>query len=91
MLYFDQRYKYEYWKLKIMMLCMLNIYYLALFNYSQIKGDIFTVGIVFGLAEFLGILIGEPAANHFPDWIAMTFSTAGMMICCLILKIPHLG
>jgi hypothetical protein len=47
--------------------------------------------MLFGLAEFLGILFGEPAAKQFPDWVAMILSTVAMMICCVILKMPGIG
>lgn len=85
-LYFDKRYCYDYWVIKIMFVSIFNVYYLALFNYSQIKGDMFTVGILFGCAEFMGILIGEPVMHQFPDWLAMIFSVVVVIICSVGLK-----
>jgi hypothetical protein len=87
-LYFDKRYLYDHWKTKIMFISIFNIYYLALFNYSTIKGEVFTIGILFGCAEFLGILVGEPAIHHFPDQKAMIVSTFIVMVCSVILKVP---
>ena len=89
-LYFDKRYSYDHWKIKIMFVSMFNVYFLALFNYATIKGDIFTVGILFGTAEFLGILFGEPAMHHFPDWLAMIFSMAVVMVCSVLLKMEDI-
>jgi hypothetical protein len=48
-----------------MFVSMWNLYYLGLFNYSCIQGDTFSVGILYGVAEILGILIGEPAMHLF--------------------------
>lgn len=87
-LYFDNRYRYDHWKTKIMFVCVFNLYYLALLNFATVKGDMFTVGILFGLAEFMGILFGEPAMHHFPDWLAMIFSTVVVMVCSVVLKMP---
>jgi hypothetical protein len=65
---------------------MVNIYYLALFNYASIKGDLFTIGILFGFAEFVGNLLGEPAMTYFPDWLGLILSTIVVMICSVLLK-----
>ena len=69
-----------------MFVSIFNVYYLALFNYATIKGDMLTVGILFGTAEFMGILFGEPAMHQFPDWLAMMFSVAVVMVCSVVLK-----
>lgn len=73
-----------------MFICIFNVYYLALFNYSTIQGDLFTIGILFGCAEFMGILFGEPAMHYFPDWLAMIFSVFVVMVCSTILKMPEM-
>ena len=89
-LYFDKRYSYNHWNTKIMFISVFNIYFLALFNYSSVKGDIFTIGILFGCAEFLGILFGEPVIHYLPDQKAMIGSTFLVMVCSVILKLPGL-
>jgi hypothetical protein len=63
-----------------------NIYFLALFNYSSIKGDLFTIGILFGFAEFVGNLLGEPVMAYLPDWIGLILSTFVVMVCSVLLK-----
>lgn len=73
-----------------MFISVYNVYYLALFNFSTIEGDMFTVGILFGTAEFLGILFGEPVMHKFPDWIAMIFSLVMVMISTCLMRIPEL-
>ena len=87
-LYFDTRYCYDHWKVKMIFICMYNIYFLAIFNYASIEGDIFTLGMLFGSAEFLGLILGEPILKRFPDWLAMMFSLLVVMVCSVILKMP---
>ena len=67
---------------------MFNIYFLALFNYATLHGDILMIGILFGAAELLGTLFGEPVIRKFPDWIAMIVCLIFVMGTCLILKMP---
>ena len=66
------------------------IFFLAMFNYATLKGDAFTIGILFGAAELLGTLFGEPIIQKFPDWIAMIICVLLVMISSLILRIPEL-
>ena len=85
-LYLDKRYSYDHWKVKILFTCMYNIYFLAIFNYKSIEGDIFTLAMLFGAAEFMGLIFGEPLLKIFPDWLAMMFSLSIVMVCSVVLK-----
>jgi hypothetical protein len=67
-----------------------NIYFLAIFNSSQVQGNIFTIGILFGLSEALGIMFGERVIQLMPDWVGYIFSTSVIVICSIIVKIPGL-
>jgi len=89
-LYFDKRYRGMHLTFKVMFMAMMNLYFLAMFNYSSLKGDVFTIGILFGLSEVLGVLVGEPLIAHFPDHIAMTCCLVMVMICSFLLKLPDL-
>lgn len=74
-----------------MFVSMFNIYFLAIFNYATLHGDLFTIGILFGAAELLGTLVGEPVIKKFPDWIAMIVSVIFVMVSCLVLRMPGVG
>jgi hypothetical protein len=56
-------------KLHIMMFTTLYNYFFALFNIGNLKGNIFTIGILAGLSESLGCIFGEPIVHLLPDWI----------------------
>lgn len=71
-----------------MYICILNIYYLALYNYTSINGNNFTIGIIFGLSDMLGTLLGEAIMSYIPDWIGMLFSIVIVMIASVLLKMP---
>ena len=51
----------------------------------------FTIVILFGAAELLGTLVGEPVIKKFPDWIAMIVSVTFVMVSCLVLRMPGVG
>jgi hypothetical protein len=90
-LYCDKRYASTHLKTKVVYICVLNIYYMALFNYATIQGDIFTIGILFGFAEFIGIVIGEPAMKYAPDWLGLIVDTILIGACSVILKEPGIS
>ena len=90
-LFFDTRYSSNFFKCQIMYIAMMNIYYLALFNFSSIQGDLFVTGILFGLSEFLGILLSEPLMRKFPDWLALIGSVIMIIISSVLVKTPGVG
>jgi hypothetical protein len=63
------------------------MYYLGLFNSSELQGNIFTIGILFGISEVLGILIGEPIVHHFPPHLASYFSLTMVLVTSNMVKL----
>ena len=58
-------------KLFAMFTAVQNIYILAMFNQSMIKGSTFTIGGLFGSCEVFGMLFGGRLIEYFPDHIAI--------------------
>ena len=73
-----------------MYICILNIYYLALYNYTSVNGNQFTIGIIFGLSDFCGCLFGEVILSFVPDWIGMIWSIILVMIASILLKMSEI-
>lgn len=86
MLFLDKRHSPTFVMLAIMFTCSLNLYYLGLFSSAELKGDAFTIGICFGLAETFGILLGERMLEHLPEHISMYISLACILIPCNIIS-----
>jgi hypothetical protein len=38
---------------------MFNVFFLAMYNASEVRGDVLTIGILFGCSEALGMVFGE--------------------------------
>jgi hypothetical protein len=74
-----------------MYICILNIYYLALYNYTSIDGNNFTIGIIFGVSDMCGTLLGEVVMTLVPDWIGMLLSIIIVMVASVLLKIPGMN
>ena len=89
-LYCSKNYSSIHWQLKIMYICILNIYYLALYNYTSVNGNQFTIGIIFGLSDFCGCLFGEVILSFVPDWIGMIWSIILVMIASILLKMSEI-
>uniref|UniRef100_A0A7S3CPP2 Uncharacterized protein n=1 Tax=Strombidium rassoulzadegani TaxID=1082188 RepID=A0A7S3CPP2_9SPIT len=70
---------------------MLNIYFLGLLNSSQIQGNIFTIGILFGLSECFGVIVGEPIIEHFDDYSSIFFALTVVVISSSLVKVEALG
>lgn len=58
-----------------------------MYNIESIEGNIFTVGILFGLSEVIGIILGEPLMEFFPDWVGLIASSAVVMILSNLVKV----
>lgn len=41
------------------------LWFIALYNSAMLKGNILYIGILFGVAEVIGIVFGERLVNHF--------------------------
>jgi hypothetical protein len=87
-LYCSKNYSTIHWQIKIMYICILNIYYLALYNYTSINGNNFTIGMIFGISDMLGTLLGEYFLRLVPDWIGMLLSIIIVMVASVLLKMP---
>ena len=59
LLYHDSRNRNIHNKLKFMFCCVYPIYLLALYNSSAVQGNLFILGILFGMVEVLGTVLGE--------------------------------
>jgi hypothetical protein len=75
------------WRVKIMYSCMICIYFLTMYNYATFEGDLFNIGMLFGVAEVFGILVGEKAVQGFPDWITLIVSVLLAVIFNMLCKI----
>ena len=67
------------------------IYFLALYNSAELKGNVLTLGIMFGLSECLGIIGGERCLQLFPDHICFYFSMAIAMVASVLIKLPGIS
>ena len=86
-LYFNPKYSRTHIILCLMGICFFNVYYLTLFSYKNLKGDEFTIGILFGLAEFIGVLFGEKVMRLVPEIVGYKYSLTIAMICDLSIKV----
>ena len=77
--------KTEYMLLMLFCVC-LNIYFLALFNSSQLKGEPLKILSLFGLAEVLGILIGERLVHYVSDTLGLVSSLTIVMVLNIVMK-----
>jgi len=61
-LYFSKRLASTTWKCKVVFITMGFNYFFVMFNIGSLPGNMFEVGILFGLAEFLGVFFGAKFA-----------------------------
>jgi len=81
----DKRYYPMHLKLKaITLACMFNYFFIVL-NIGNIKGNMFRVGIMFGLSEMFGVFLGEPLVKRLPDITAFKFSMSIVMITNILI------
>jgi len=59
MLFCDVKHCRVTYRLILLFLCTSNVYYVAIYNASQLKGDPIKNMIMFGFAEVLGISFGD--------------------------------
>ena len=78
-------------KLHVLIVTVLYVYYIVLFNIGNLKGHIFTTGILFGLSEVLGILIGEPIVKMLPDWLGFQISMSLAFLTWCLLQMGELN
>lgn len=55
-----------------------SIYYLGLYNSSQLKGDLVYITMTFGLAEITGVMTSAKAVHWFSVKKSMT-------VCCIMI------
>ena len=53
---------------------MCTMYYLALYNSAELRGNVLTLGLMFGISECLGVILGERFLKFFPDYICSYIS-----------------
>ena len=74
-----------HFKLKaITLACMFNYFFVVL-NIGSIKGNMFRVGIMYGLSEMFGVYLGEPLVKRLPDITAFKFSMGMVMIINILI------
>ena len=73
------------WKNKVVTITMGFNYYFVMFNIGSLPGNIFEVGIIFGVSELLGIFFGAKFVKLLPDWTGYKVSMVIAMTCNLIL------
>jgi hypothetical protein len=74
-----------------MYLALLNIYFMGLFNATQLKGNTLKIGAIFGLSEVLGIFAGERLVHYLPQHIAMLLCTSMVLIVSTWIKIGEVS
>jgi hypothetical protein len=67
------------------------IYFLALFNSTELKGDVLTLGIMFGLSECLGTIGGERCLKLFSDYVCFFISMIIALSSSILLKVPGIS
>lgn len=93
-LFCDVRHCGATYRLLCLFFAIINIYYFGLYNSSQLKGDPIKIVIMFGLAEVLGIVIGEKVVHilsHGNTKIAMVSSLVIITICSSCIKFLNLS
>jgi len=93
-LFCDVRHCGATYRLLCLFFAVINIYYFGLYNSSQLKGNPIKIVIMFGLAEVLGILIGEKAVHilsHGNSKIAMVSTLVIITICSSCIKFLDLS
>jgi hypothetical protein len=91
-LYLDPRYYPLHFKLKmIAMVCNFNYFFVVL-NIGNITGNIFRVGMSYGLSEMVGVYLSEPLIKRLPDVTAFTIAMSTViLINILIHTLPDLS
>jgi hypothetical protein len=64
------------------------IYFLAIFNSTELKGNVLTLGIILGLIECLGIIGGERFLKLLSDHVFFYISVTIALIASILLKLP---
>jgi hypothetical protein len=67
---------------------MFNLFFLAMYNASEIKGDLFTIGILFSISEGLGILCGEFILSLVEIHQGFIFANIMIVITSILVKWP---
>lgn len=90
-LYLDPKYYHTHYKLKmIQMACNFN-YYFVVMNIGNITGNMFRVGIAYGLSEMMGVYIGEPLVKKLPEITAFKYSMSMVMFLNILIQmVPDL-
>ena len=67
------------------------VYYLCLFNSSELEsGDPLTIGLLFGISEGLGVLVGERFLAYLDDYKGFLLFMPVTLILSSALKVPGL-
>lgn len=66
------------------------IYFLVLFNSSQLKGDVLKITLIFGIAEVIGVLTSPKVVNLIPLKLSITITCIIIMILNLVSKYADL-
>jgi hypothetical protein len=74
-----------------MFIGIFNIYFLGMFNASEIKGNTFKIGAIFGLSELFGTFAGERILTLMPHNFAMIACISIILIVCTLMKTCNLS
>ena len=80
-----------HFKLFITFIASVNVYFLAMFNQSMIKGSTFTIGGLFGICEVIGVFLGDRIIEYVPDHLAYMGILAIGLTMTTILKLVSFG
>jgi len=74
----------------LLFVCSFNLYFLGLYSASSIQGNMYTIGMLLGLSEVMGILFGDRMAEALPDHQGLIICIVFVLISGTIIKIPGL-
>lgn len=86
-LHFNPNYCYIHLKLCLMYICFNMLYFITLYNCCKLQGDVFLIGIIFGLSEYSGCLFSEKIITKIGDLNCMRMSVIVCLICVFLARI----
>ena len=86
-LYRDPVYSVVQGKLQLLTTCIYNVYFLALYNSTEVKGNIFTIGMLFSASEVLGVMVVEPILSQVSKKKALVACSILSIITAVVVKL----
>lgn len=71
----------------VLFICVINLYFIGLYNSTQLKGNELMLGACFGISEFLGTLFGGKVVQYVSQHHGMFISLFMILVLSTSLKI----